>query len=53
MPAFQGIVSEEGLLELIEYVKSLKTEAPVPDVRPATGGPQPGETTPARKEEQK
>ena len=24
MPAFQGIVSEEGLLELIEYVKSLK-----------------------------
>jgi cytochrome c oxidase subunit 2 len=25
MPTFQGLVSEEGLLELIEYVKSLKT----------------------------
>ena len=24
MPTFQGLVSEEGLLELIEYVKSLK-----------------------------
>jgi cytochrome c oxidase subunit 2 len=28
MPTFQGLVSEEGLLELIEYVKSLKTDAP-------------------------
>ena len=26
MPTFQGLVSEEGLLELIEYVKSLKQE---------------------------
>jgi cytochrome c oxidase subunit 2 len=25
MPTFQGLVTEEGLLELIEYVKSLKT----------------------------
>ena len=25
MPAFQGLVTEEGLLELIEYVKALKT----------------------------
>jgi cytochrome c oxidase subunit 2 len=25
MPTFQGLVSEEGLLELIEYVKALKT----------------------------
>jgi cytochrome c oxidase subunit 2 len=25
MPTFQGLVSEEGLLELIEYVKSLQT----------------------------
>jgi cytochrome c oxidase subunit 2 len=26
MPTFQGLVSEEGLLELIEYVKALRTE---------------------------
>ena len=25
MPTFQGLVTEEQLLELIEYVKSLKT----------------------------
>jgi hypothetical protein len=24
MPTFQGLVSEEGLLQLIEYLKSLK-----------------------------
>ena len=28
MPTFQGLVSEEGLLELIEYVKSLKQDVP-------------------------
>ena len=28
MPTFQGLVGEESLLELIEYVKSLKTAAP-------------------------
>lgn len=28
MPTFQGLVSEEGLLELIEYVKSLKQDTP-------------------------
>jgi cytochrome c oxidase subunit II len=28
MPTFQGIVSEEQLLELVEYVKSLKAAAP-------------------------
>jgi cytochrome c oxidase subunit 2 len=27
MPAFQGLVSEEGLLQLIEYVKSLKAQS--------------------------
>lgn len=27
MPTFQGLVSEEGLLELIEYVKSMKSSA--------------------------
>ena len=26
MPAFQGLVTEEQLLELIEYVKSLQTQ---------------------------
>jgi len=32
MPTFQGLVSEEGVLQLIEYIKSLnpKTE-PRPD----------------------
>jgi cytochrome c oxidase subunit 2 len=28
MPTFQGLVSEEGLLELIEYVKSLRAPGP-------------------------
>src|SRR5262245_4628765 len=28
MPAFQGLVSEEQLLELVEYVKSLQSAAP-------------------------
>jgi cytochrome c oxidase subunit 2 len=48
MPAFQGLVSEEGLLELIEYIKSLKTATPTPAVRPLTDGPAPGEATPSR-----
>jgi len=52
MPTFQGLVSEEGLLELIEYVKSLKVDVPAP-VRPDTGGPKPGEATPARGSEAK
>jgi cytochrome c oxidase subunit 2 len=34
MPTFQGLVSEEQLLQLIEYIKSL-------------GGPQPGQAAPA------
>lgn len=48
MPTFQGLVSEEGILQLIEYVKSLKTDAPVSAVRPNTGGPAPNENTPAQ-----
>jgi cytochrome c oxidase subunit 2 len=49
MPAFQGLVSEEGLLELIEYVKSLHTETPPePAARPTTSGPARNEATPAR-----
>ncbi len=47
MPTFQGLVSEEGLLQLIEFVKSLQTEA-VQAVRPDTGGPAPNENTPAQ-----
>jgi cytochrome c oxidase subunit II len=47
MPAFQGLVSEEQLLELIEYVKSLQTQLQEPTPRPAPGGPAAGETTPA------
>jgi len=48
MPTFQGLVSEEGLLQLIEYVKSLKTDSQAQAVRPAGGGPAPNETTPAQ-----
>jgi cytochrome c oxidase subunit 2 len=49
MPTFRGLVSEEGLLELIEYVKTLKTETLVEPARPATTqGPAPNEITPAR-----
>ncbi len=49
MPTFQGLVSEEQLLALIEYIKSLKSR---PTNQPATdkpAGPAAGETTPARK----
>ena len=46
MPTFQGLVSEEGLLELIEYVKSLKTADQT--ARPAVAGPAGGENTPAQ-----
>jgi cytochrome c oxidase subunit 2 len=50
MPTFQGLVSEEGLLQLIEYVKSLKTangSNASPAVRP-TSGPASSESAPAR-----
>ncbi len=47
MPAFQGLVSEEGIMELIEYVKSMRGAANQP-VRPAAGGPAPNENTPAQ-----
>jgi cytochrome c oxidase subunit II len=43
MPAFQGLVSEEQLLALIEYVKSLST--PHPDAGAALGTPRPREST--------
>jgi cytochrome c oxidase subunit II len=46
MPTFQGLVSEEQLLELIEYVKSLNTQPQVPSARRTPAGPAPGENTP-------
>ncbi len=49
MPTFQGLVSEEQLLELIEYVKSLKTQPEVPTARPEPSAPAPGENTPTIK----
>jgi cytochrome c oxidase subunit 2 len=49
MPTFQGLVSEEQLLELIEYVKSLKTQPQQPTARPTPNGPAPGEASPVRK----
>ena len=49
MPTFQGLVSEEQVLELIEYVKSLGTQPQVEPGRPAPQGPAPGETTPVKK----
>jgi cytochrome c oxidase subunit 2 len=49
MPTFQGLVNEEQLLELIEYVKSLRTEASVEAPRPTVTAPAPNEATPARR----
>jgi len=49
MPAFQGLVSEEQLLELIEYVKSLGTQPQVEAARPTPSGPAAGEATPVKK----
>jgi cytochrome c oxidase subunit 2 len=47
MPTFQGLISEEQLIALVEYVKSLKGR---PIQQPATqrSGPGPGEATPSR-----
>jgi cytochrome c oxidase subunit 2 len=45
MPAFQGLVTEEGVLQLIEYIKSLKQQ-PGPAAGAASAGrisPSPGE----------
>jgi cytochrome c oxidase subunit II len=49
MPAFQGLVSEEQLLALIEYVKSLATQPQIETARPAPSGPASGEATPVKK----
>jgi cytochrome c oxidase subunit 2 len=51
MPTFQGLINEEGLMSLIEYIKSLPpagqagagaqagTAAPAPSLAPGDGGP--------------
>jgi cytochrome c oxidase subunit II len=49
MPTFQGLVSEEQLLQLVEYVKSLKATTENPTARPTPAGPAAGETTPTSK----
>ncbi|MGE5357971.1 MAG: cytochrome c oxidase subunit II [Bacteroidales bacterium] len=48
MPTFQGVVSEEQVLQLIEYVKSLASAQPPPQPQQNRPGPRPGEATPAR-----
>ncbi len=49
MPTFRGLISEEQLLQLIEYVKSLKTQPQAESPRGAEGGgPRPGEAAPGR-----
>jgi cytochrome c oxidase subunit 2 len=40
MPTFQGLISEEGLLQLTAYIKSLSPAAS-PDARPPTSAPAP------------
>jgi cytochrome c oxidase subunit II len=49
MPTFQGLVSEEQLLALVEYVKSLAAQPQQPTARPVTNGPAPGENTPVKR----
>lgn len=48
MPTFQGLVTEEQTLQLVEYVKSLNSQPQAPSVRPVPAEPSPGETTPAK-----
>jgi cytochrome c oxidase subunit II len=45
MPTFQGIVTEDQLLQLVEYVKSLQRQPEIPTARPLPAGPATGETT--------
>jgi cytochrome c oxidase subunit 2 len=49
MPTFQGLVSEEQLLQLVEYVKSLKAQPEAPAARPTPAGPAPGDATSGKK----
>jgi hypothetical protein len=47
MPSFQGVVSEEQLLQLIEYIKSLASAAP-PQPQGQRPGPGAGDSGTAR-----
>jgi cytochrome c oxidase subunit 2 len=49
MPAFQGLVTEEQLLGLIEYIKSLSVQPQQQAPRPGLAPPSRGETTPANR----
>jgi cytochrome c oxidase subunit 2 len=49
MPTFQGLVSEEQLLQLVEYVKSLKAQPEAQAARPTPAGPAPGDATSGKK----
>ena len=42
------VVPWAGLLELIEYIKSMQGAEATQAVRPASGGPAPNENTPAQ-----
>ncbi len=48
MPTFQGVVSEDQLLQLIEYIKSLAQKQPPPQPQQNRPGPRPGEAGLAR-----
>ena len=47
MPTFQGQVSEEGVLELVEYVKSLNKNRTSAPAASSEGAPRPVEAAPA------
>jgi cytochrome c oxidase subunit 2 len=42
MPAYQGLVTEEGLMQLVAYIESLSGPAPAPAGAGATPSPSPG-----------
>jgi len=47
MPTFQGQVSEEGVLELVEYVKSLNKNRASAPAASSEGAPRPADAVPA------
>jgi len=46
MPTFQGLVTEEGVLELIEYIKSLSPGTAPAEINTNPGAPTPAPTKP-------
>lgn len=50
MPTFQGLVSEEQVLQLIEYIRSLQVQPLAPQSPAAPQEPRPGEAAPAVKQ---